>query len=62
MVTAVTLKLSSSVVSDSNDDSTFPHKSLLTNTHLSRLCKAFGNNSLANIILSKTQLHNQENF
>ena len=62
MVTAVTLKLSSNVVSDSNDDSTFPHKSSLTNTHLSRLCKAFGNNSLANIILSKTQLHNQENF
>ena len=30
---------------------------LLTNTQVLRLCKAFPNNSSANIILSKTQLH-----
>ena len=29
----------------------------LTNTQVSKLHKAFGNNSLANIKLSKTQLH-----
>ena len=31
-------------------------KLLLTNTHVSRLRKAFANNSSANIKLSKTQL------
>ena len=30
---------------------------LLTNTQVSRLCKAFANNSSANMKLSKTQLH-----
>ena len=30
---------------------------LLTNTQLSRICKAFENGSSANIKLSKTQLH-----
>ena len=29
----------------------------MTNTQVSRLCKAFANNSLANIKLSKTWLH-----
>ena len=35
----------------------FLHKLLLTNTQVSRLCKAFVNNSSANIKWSKTQLH-----
>ena len=35
--TGVTLKLSSNVVGDSNDESNFPHKFLLTNTQVSRL-------------------------
>ena len=30
---------------------------LLTNTQVSKLCKAFANGSSANIKLSKTQLH-----
>ena len=51
------LKLSSNVVGDSNDENNFPHKLLLTNTQASRLCKAFVNNSSANIKLSKTELH-----
>ena len=42
--TEVTLKLSSNVVGDSNDENNFPHKSLLTNTQVSRLPKAFANN------------------
>ena len=51
------MKLSSNVVSDSNDENNFPHKLLLTNTQVSRLCKAFANNSSANIKLSKTLLY-----
>ena len=52
--TEVTLKLSSNIVSDSNDDTNFPHKLLLTNTQVSKLRKAFANGSSAKI---KTQLH-----
>ena len=53
----VTLKLSSSNVNcDSNDENNFPHKLILTNTQVSKLCKAFVNGSSANIKLSKTQL------
>ena len=46
--TEVTLKISSNVVGDSNDDSNFPHKLLLTNTQVSRLRKAFASNSSTN--------------
>ena len=49
--TEVTLKLSSNVVGDSDDKNNFPHKFLLTNTKISRIRKAFANNSLANIKL-----------
>ena len=55
--TEVTLKLSSIVVGDSNDENNFPHKLLLTTTQVSKLRNAFANNSSANIKLSKTQLH-----
>ena len=55
--TEVTLKISSNVVGDSNDENNFLHKFLLTNTQVSKLCKAFTNASSANIKLSKTQLH-----
>ena len=54
--TDVTLKLSSDVVGDSYDKTTFPHKLSLTNTYVSRFHKAFVNNSSTNIKLSKTQL------
>ena len=52
----VTLKLPSNGVADSNDESNFPHKLLLTNTQVSGICKAFANGSSVNIKLSKTQL------
>ena len=55
--TEVTLKLSSNVVCDSNDENNFPHKLLLTNTPVSKLRKTFTNNSSANIKLSQNQLH-----
>ena len=45
------------VVDDSNDQNNFPHRLLLTNTQVSKLLKAFSNNSAANIKLSKIQLH-----
>ena len=52
--TAVILRLSSNmiVVNENN----FPHKLLLTSTHVSNLRKTFANNSSANIKLSNTQL------
>ena len=56
-ITEITLNLSSNIVGDSNDESNFPHKLLLTNTQVSKLCKSIANNSSANIKLSKTQLH-----
>ena len=51
--TEVTLKLSSNVAGHSNDEKNFLHKLFLTNTQVSRLCKAFANNSSPNINLSK---------
>ena len=50
-------KLPSNAVGDSNDKNNFPLKLLLTNTQVSKLPKAFANNSSANIKLSKIQLH-----
>ena len=55
--TEVTLQLSSNVVSDSNDENNLSYKLLLTNIPVSKLCEAFANVSLANIKLSKAQLH-----
>ena len=51
------MNISSNVVGDSNDENNFPHKLLLTNIQVSKLRKAFSNNSSANIKSSKTQLH-----
>ena len=41
----VTLNLSSNVISNSNNETNFPHKLLLTNTQVSKPCKVFANNS-----------------
>ena len=57
--TDVTLNLSSNAISDSNDETNFPHKLLITwiiVNYISRLCKAFANNTLCNIKFSKPQL------
>ena len=50
------MKISLNVLGDSNDETNFPRKLLLTNTQVLKLRKAFANNSSANIKLSKTQL------
>ena len=38
--TEVTLKISSNIFCNFNDENNFPHELLLTNTQVSRLCKA----------------------
>ena len=55
--TEVILKISSNIVADSNNENNFPHELLLTNTGVSKLPKAFANDSSVNIKLSKTQWH-----
>ena len=54
--TEAVLRLSSNMIRNSNDETNFPHKLLLTNRQVTNLCKAFANNSSANIKLSKTHL------
>ena len=54
--TEVTLNRSSNVVGDSNDETNFSHKLLLSNTQFWRLSKAFANGSSANAKFTKTQL------
>ena len=54
--TKVASNLSSNVTGNFNDETDFTHKLLLTNTQVSRFCKAFANYSWGNIKLSKSQL------
>ena len=51
--TEIVLRLPSNMIGNSNDETNFPHKLLLTNRQVSNLCKAFGNNSSADIKLPK---------
>ena len=52
----VVIRLSPSMIGDSNDKGNFPHELLLTDRQVSRICKAFSNNSSVDIKFSKTQL------
>ena len=45
----ITINLSSNAVGESNDETSFPYKLLLTNTQVSKIHKAFANGSSANI-------------
>ena len=54
--TVVTSNISSNLIGNSNDETNFPHKLLLTDTQVSKIRKAFKNGSSANIKFSKTQL------
>ena len=56
-ITKVTLKLSSDVVGDSNDENNCWNKLRLANTQVSKLRKGFANGLSANTKLSKTELH-----
>ena len=51
------VKISSNAIFDSNHETNFPHKLLLTNAHILRLRKAFVNSPAANTKLRKAQLH-----
>ena len=44
------------MISDSNDETTFPHKLLLTDAQVLRLRKGFAEGSSANVKLIKTHL------
>ena len=48
--------LSPNMIGNSNDDTNFPHKLLLTNRQVANVRKVFANNSSTDIKLSKTQL------
>ena len=54
--TDVILRLSSNMIGNSNDETNFPHKLLLTNRQVANLCKAFANHTSTDIKLSKAQL------
>ena len=54
--TEIVLRLSLHVIGNSNDETNFPHKLLLTNRQVANLRKAFASNSSTGTILSKTQL------
>ena len=43
--TEMVLRISSNMISKSNDDTNFPHKLLLTNRQVANLRKAFASNS-----------------
>ena len=44
------------MVSNSNDNTNFPHELMLTNRQVANIRKAFAKNTLTDIKLSKTQL------
>ena len=52
----VVLRLSLNMIGNSNDETNFPHKLLLSNRQVANLCKAFANHLSTDIKLSKTQL------
>ena len=54
--TKAVLKLLSNVISNSNYETNFPHKLLLTNTQVADFRIAFANKLSTDIKLSKTQL------
>ena len=54
--TDVVLRLSSNMIGNSDDNTNFPHKLLLTNRQVANLRKAFANHTSTDIKLSKAQL------
>ena len=54
--TDVVLRLSSNIIGNSDDETDFPHKLLLTNKQVANLRKPFANHISTDIKLSKAQL------
>ena len=53
--TDIVLRISSNMVSNSDDNANFPHELLLTNRQVAYIRKAFAKNTSIDIKLSKTQ-------
>ena len=56
----VVLRISSNMVSNSNDNTSFCHELLLTNRQVTNIRKAFAKNTPTDIKLSETQLSNMK--
>ena len=56
--TDAVLRLSSNMIGNSDDETNFPHRLLLTNRQVTTLRKAFANITSTDIKLPKTQLFN----
>ena len=54
--TDIVLRMLSNMVSNSNDNTNFPHELLLTNRQVANIRKAFAKNTSTDIKLSKIQL------
>ena len=54
--TDVILRLLSNMIGNSDDETNFPHKLLLTNRQVANVCKAFASHTSTDINLSKAQL------
>ena len=54
--TDVVLRLSSNMIGNSNDETNFPHKLLLTDRQVANICKPFANYLSTDIKISKAQL------
>ena len=54
--TNIFLRLSSNIIGNSDDESNFVHKLLLTNRQVANLCRAFAKHTSTDIKLPKTQL------
>ena len=54
--TEVIIRISPNMIGNSNDETNFLHELLLKDRHVFSICKAFSNNSSANIKFSKTQV------
>ena len=54
--TNVTLRISSDMVGNSNNNTNFPHELLLTDRQVANIRKAFSNNLSRDVKFSKTQL------
>ena len=52
----VVIRLSPSMIGDSNGKGNFPHELLLADRQVSSICKLFANNASVDIRFSKTQL------
>ena len=56
IINGTKVTLSSDLIGNSNDETNFRHKLLLTDIEVSKICKGFGNEFFLPITFSKTQL------